>query len=71
MGMPASSPGHVGRPDSAHRFAPDRLKPDRPPCRQARMLHLDMKALARARERVREPLLTALTVVMAALTACR
>jgi hypothetical protein len=35
------------------------------------MLHLDMKALARARERVREPLLTALTVVMAALTACR
>jgi hypothetical protein len=31
------------------------------------MLHLDMKALARARERVREPLLTALTVIMATL----
>jgi hypothetical protein len=31
------------------------------------MLHLDMKALARTRERVREPLLTALTFIMAAL----
>ena len=31
------------------------------------MLHLDMKALARARERVREPLLTALTIIMATL----
>jgi hypothetical protein len=31
------------------------------------MLHLDMKALDRKRARVREPLLTALTIVMAAL----
>ena len=31
------------------------------------MLHVDMKAIGRARERVREPLLTALTIIMAAL----
>jgi Ion channel len=31
------------------------------------MLHVDMKAISSARERVREPLLTALTIMMAAL----